>query len=172
MNHEPMELRESQPLEVTIEDLPTELLAAIQSIPEGKLHSVDITNNYTIWTTDALAKEIEKTGTMKGQVSIFDEPAPTLSPGADRIVRERLRQIFEEGFSREGDRHRHESMELLQAALCYAWHALGMINDQVPAAWPWDADWWKPGGPVRDLEKAGALIAAQIDRLLADGVEA
>jgi hypothetical protein len=27
--------------------------------------------------------------------------------------------------------------------------------------------WWKPSTPVRNLEKAGALIAAEIDRLRA-----
>jgi hypothetical protein len=32
--------------------------------------------------------------------------------------------------------------------------------------WPWDASWWKPSNdPVRNLVKAGALIAAEIDRL-------
>jgi hypothetical protein len=33
--------------------------------------------------------------------------------------------------------------------------------------WPWDENDWKPADdPVRNLEKAGALIAAEIDRLL------
>jgi hypothetical protein len=32
--------------------------------------------------------------------------------------------------------------------------------------WPWDERWWKPSNdPIRDLVKAGALIAAEIDRL-------
>jgi hypothetical protein len=32
--------------------------------------------------------------------------------------------------------------------------------------WPWDQDWWKPSpDPIRNLVKAGALIAAEIDRL-------
>jgi len=35
-----------------------------------------------------------------------------------------------------------------------------------PAAWPWEWDQWKPSlDPIRNLEKAGALIAAEIDRL-------
>jgi hypothetical protein len=32
--------------------------------------------------------------------------------------------------------------------------------------WPWGKRWWKPSeDPVRNLVKAGALIAAEIDRL-------
>jgi hypothetical protein len=33
--------------------------------------------------------------------------------------------------------------------------------------WPWDRAWWKPSpnNRIRDMEKAGALIAAEIDRL-------
>lgn len=44
-----------------------------------------------------------------------------------------------------------------------------------PPDWPWDLKrHWKPtpGDPVRQLVKAGALIAAEIDRRLADGGEA
>jgi hypothetical protein len=37
----------------------------------------------------------------------------------------------------------------------------------VPEDWPFDPSWWKPSEDrVRDLVKAGALIAAEIDRLL------
>lgn len=38
----------------------------------------------------------------------------------------------------------------------------------VPTDWPWDDEWWKPvpDDRVRELTKAGALIAAEIDRLL------
>jgi hypothetical protein len=35
----------------------------------------------------------------------------------------------------------------------------------VPREWPWDSKWWKPGERIRELEKAGALIAAEIARL-------
>lgn len=32
--------------------------------------------------------------------------------------------------------------------------------------WPWHSSWWKPSDdPIRNLVKAGALIAAEIDRL-------
>lgn len=36
----------------------------------------------------------------------------------------------------------------------------------VPGAWPWYLDSFKPSiDPIRNLEKAGALLAAEIDRL-------
>lgn len=38
--------------------------------------------------------------------------------------------------------------------------------DEAPDEWPWDVSWWKPSAdPERNLVKAGALIAAEIDRL-------
>lgn len=39
---------------------------------------------------------------------------------------------------------------------------------QKPVGWPWSAKYWKPcpNNRVRELAKAGALIAAEIDRLL------
>lgn len=40
--------------------------------------------------------------------------------------------------------------------------------DKAPDEWPWDPSWWKPSpDPVANLVKAGALIAAEIDRLRA-----
>lgn len=42
----------------------------------------------------------------------------------------------------------------------------GNVNLPAHGAWPWDASWWKPSAdPIRNLVKAGALIAAEIDRL-------
>lgn len=37
---------------------------------------------------------------------------------------------------------------------------------RVPSGWPFDPPSWKPGDRVRELVKAGALIAAEIDRLI------
>lgn len=37
---------------------------------------------------------------------------------------------------------------------------------KMPDGWPFGQDWWKPSNdPIRNLVKAGALIAAEIDRL-------
>jgi hypothetical protein len=83
--------------------------------------------------------------------------------GAQLIQRERVRQIMEEGYGAETDAV-YTGGELRQAAICYA---LGHSQ-----FWPddWDPKMFKPTRePIRDLIKAGALIAAEIDRLLRDG---
>lgn len=52
----------------------------------------------------------------------------------------------------------HVAGDLAQAAAAYA------LNDE--DLWPWEADGsWNPGDVKRRLVKAGALIAAEIDRL-------
>jgi hypothetical protein len=95
--------------------------------------------------------------------------------GAELIAAERLRQIVEEKWSARHDAE-HRRGELSKAAVHYAnvastQAAFGITgNFLVPGNWPWDAKWWKPSkDPVRNLVKAGALIAAEIDRLLAAG---
>ncbi|EDQ9668254.1 TPA: hypothetical protein G8N70_004563 [Salmonella enterica] len=34
----------------------------------------------------------------------------------------------------------------------------------VPDSWPWAREYWKPSSPCRDLEKAAALILAEMER--------
>lgn len=98
-----------------------------------------------------------------------------MTMGVNLIEIERARQIELEGFNRPHD-DEHEACELAIAASSYLRHAVGQSNgvcdeeDQpaVPSEWPWDAKWWKPSNdPIRNLVKAGALIAAEIDRLIA-----
>lgn len=92
--------------------------------------------------------------------------------GAERIAAERQRQVDAEGWTPEHD-DEHVAGELAIAASCYAAEAhYGRTHSHMNVApigargWPWDPMWWKPtGDPVRDLVKAGALIAAEIDRL-------
>lgn len=85
--------------------------------------------------------------------------------GAELIQKERERQITEEGWTPEHD-DQHDLGQILAAAICYA-HNAGDYKMAPPRQWPWDESWWKPTGKtIRDLTKAGALIAAEIDRLL------
>jgi hypothetical protein len=103
-----------------------------------------------------------------------------LSPGAILIAVERLRQIDPneerggEGWSFEHD-DEHRGGELAYAAASYA---ASTVNGQVARdkggndLWPWAPEWDKRPAPgasreerIRALEKAGALIAAEIDRL-------
>lgn len=92
-----------------------------------------------------------------------------LASGADLIAHERLRQEDEEGHTREDDRAYTEG-ELRAAAISYASDPGN--GDRVPWRWPWLNQSWKPSDdPIRDLVKAGALIAAEIDRLAFEKAE-
>ncbi len=91
--------------------------------------------------------------------------------GVGAICTERERQISEEGWTPEHD-DEHSTGEMAAAASCYALHSLTFTGDVAayrsappPENWPWDAEWWKPKNPQRDLVRAGALIAAEIDRV-------
>lgn len=90
--------------------------------------------------------------------------------GAELIAAERARQIAwidGEGWS-EGHDDEHTNGELVAAAICYAAQPGGLesigITDSI---WPWEPEAWKPtpGDRIRELTKAGALLAAEIDRL-------
>lgn len=84
--------------------------------------------------------------------------------GIELIAEERLRQVSQEGWTKYHD-DRHVYHELAHAAICYAKPG---IRAQTPAnpPWPWAPEWWKPSEDrIRNLVKAGALIAAEIDRL-------
>jgi len=80
--------------------------------------------------------------------------------GVELITEERNRQINEEGWSAEHDAG-HDNKEIANAALTYLGEYCGVETD----VWPWESSWWKPGADIRNLVKAGALIAAEIDRL-------
>jgi hypothetical protein len=84
--------------------------------------------------------------------------------GAQAISAERHRQIDEEKYDAASDDAAVYS-ELAHAAAVYLGTA---INDDAevlpPKGWPWEDITWKPASPIRMLVKAGALIAAEIDR--------
>ena len=85
-----------------------------------------------------------------------------MKTGTELIAAERERQITEEGRNLDWI---HEKGELLDAAVCYA-EAVQMNDHRMYEDWPWAECWWKPSDdPIRNLVKAGALIAAEIDRL-------
>lgn len=113
---------------------------------------------------------------VKGQGSYDD--AMRRFPGLYAILSERVRQVEREGFSESHDND-HDGDQLALAAVCYATPPHLRPQGVPPTGWPWAAKWWKPGKPtaagaeaysavtcrMRELEKAGALIAAEIDRL-------
>lgn len=105
---------------------------------------------------------------------------PSEKTGITLIAAERLRQISDEKWTPEHD-DAHIWGELAKAAACYAVGERvkvfrGFIPDdpscpfperpRVHALWPWEISWWKPRDQFANLVKAGALIAAELDRLL------
>jgi hypothetical protein len=84
------------------------------------------------------------------------------------------KQIAEEGFTAELDKGQYQN-QLSQLAACYAIpeNLRQHLNEKhgyafsflIPYGWP--GRWFKPvlNNRIRELEKAGALIAAEIDRL-------
>jgi hypothetical protein len=84
--------------------------------------------------------------------------------GIDDIAAERQRQINVEGWTAEHD-DEHANGCMASAAACYALAAY-LGNDWKPTRhWPWDEKCWKPKDRRRNLVIAGALIAAEIDRI-------
>lgn len=98
--------------------------------------------------------------------------------GAALIAAERERQINAEGWTAIHD-DMHCDEQLPRAAACYATDGLveiaGDFRELRPVVWallwPFEKKWWKPSkrrtrnGRIRELVKAGAMIAAEIDRL-------
>lgn len=103
--------------------------------------------------------------------------------GAELIAEERQRQIEQEGWAPEHD-DTHTLEELATAGALYALPR--KFRDRTIwgesllwKLWPWESSSWKPtdyewppkvtfseDARLRDLAKAGALIAAEMDRLL------
>ncbi|TXI53504.1 hypothetical protein [Mycolicibacterium mageritense] len=107
-------------------------------------------DDFVIDTTDELADLLE---------FLYPTTVGQQHTGADLIAAERIRQIHDEGYS-PGHDLAHGATALLSAASAYI--------DQSPTVWPFAPDLFKPSGdPIRDLTKAGALIAAALDVHLA-----
>lgn len=92
--------------------------------------------------------------------------------GIQLISEERKRQIEVEGWTPEHD-SKHNTGDLAHASAAYALAELYRRStkegfDNTPDSWPFSKEWWKPSpeNRIKELQKAGALIAAEIDRLL------
>lgn len=93
------------------------------------------------------------------------EGPPPCKCGTALIAAERERQVQVEGWTPAHD-DAHTRQELAAAAIIYIHYRNRGANFPTPLNWPWDRAWWKPSDdPIRNLVKAGALIAAEIDRL-------
>lgn len=88
------------------------------------------------------------------------------------IHAERKRQIEVEGWTPDHD-DKHDDAQMLRAAVIYYHHAtrpadwpLALRADGAPLGWPWNAKWWKPKEPRRNLIIAGGLCIAERERIL------
>lgn len=97
----------------------------------------------------------------------------SMKNGAELIVIERQRQVSIKGWTSEHD-DEHSDNQLLSAAESYIQATVQLNNghylhEAVRVAgieWPWDDALLKVSpNPIRNLVKAGALIAAEIDRI-------
>lgn len=101
-----------------------------------------------------------------------------MKTGAELISIERKRQIEKEGWTpSHDDEHIHGALSAAGAS--YAINASENIDRDVvgivdtiekPNDWPFLSKYWKPtpNDLVKQLAKAGALIAAEIDRINRD----
>lgn len=106
-----------------------------------------------------------------------------MKTGIELIAEERQRQISIEGYDAQHDSY-HSPRKLIQAADTYlesadltlhskefspsnTWHQtnLPFYRNEIKRTWPWEQESFKPTTDIRDLVKAGALIAATIDSL-------
>ena len=95
-----------------------------------------------------------------------------MKTGSELIAIERKRQIEEEGWTPKHD-NMHRGHELCYAAAAYILTIIEPDGDHYKL-WPWDMRYFKPtvkkfesneDNEIRQMVKAGALIAAEIDRL-------
>lgn len=97
-----------------------------------------------------------------------------MTTGIELMAKERQHQISPPG-RMPGYEDQLRPGQLAAAASCYLELALAQVRGvedldefkyDTLDFWPWDEDWFKTSPePVQNLIKAGALIAAEIDRL-------
>ena len=110
-----------------------------------------------------------------------------MKTGIELIADERQRQIEVKGYGEERDKIVHPTA-LTRAAIAYCEAANYSMRKDVRAdrfrnervkmmtksEWPFDPEYYHPSGidTIRNLVKAGALIAAEIDKLQKENIEA
>lgn len=154
-------------LEVKEVDLEQEIQQHINDCLDIKFPTTDI---------KMIAKDVEYTARKFFELGLKAQKGEqNMKTGIELIADERKRQIKVEGWSAEHDSE-HKKDELAMAAVSYAMpkdvrEAMIMVFTSpiadAPPTWPWNVEWWKPtpDNRIKELVKAGALIAAEIDRL-------
>lgn len=90
----------------------------------------------------------------------------SMKTAVELIVKERERQIKDEGYDTQHD-DMHSVGELAMAAASYAIPPMLRPAETAPLIFPWMGHAWKPTprNRIRELTKAGALIVAEIERV-------
>ena len=100
-----------------------------------------------------------------GVHAVPDTQSDAQTAAARDVLAERQRQISAEGWTPAQD-DQYTAGDMASAAACYASQGRDHYPEPgKPGPWPWAAKWWKPSTYRRNLEKAGALILAEIERL-------
>lgn len=84
--------------------------------------------------------------------------------GIKLIADERKRQIEVEGYDAKHD-FNEPLNSIVAAAVSYA--MVDIDKQEAEAWWNWDWKYWKPKDRKRNLVRAGALIAAALDKIQA-----
>jgi hypothetical protein len=87
-----------------------------------------------------------------------------MSKGIELIAEERKRQIEVEGYDANHD-FNEPLNSIVAAAVSYA--MVDIDKREAEAWWNWDWKFWKPKDRKRNLVRAGALIAAALDKIQA-----
>lgn len=87
-----------------------------------------------------------------------------LTQAARDVLAERARQVDAKGFNHARD-DKYIGLQLAGAAASYLILAAGGREDDARTFWPWRQEWLKPSEQRRYLEKAGALLLAEMERL-------
>lgn len=102
----------------------------------------------TVWAVNPAVEDA-----LRVMMELFDGPV-------GRVMRERVRQIGL-GFDRDHDAA-HADHELPDAAIAYL---AALSEHDVADYWPWEPTSFDPSDDrLRNLEKAGALVVAAIER--------
>lgn len=87
-----------------------------------------------------------------------------ISQAVEDVLKERDRQIHEEGWTLEHD-DRHVDYELARAGAAYAILNFQGMRQMALAIWPFHRTFLKRRGLRRNLVRATALLIAEIERL-------
>lgn len=87
-----------------------------------------------------------------------------MKTGLEQITEERVKQITKYGYTAFHDAG-YKEKELLLAALAYLKQSIFGSTVDVSSVWPFDMKYFHDEGYVESLKKAGAFIAAELDRL-------